>query len=120
MQILTLPNGSYDGITICIDLDKLTQNTPELLINTNITGEFLYNKFCKNEMFSSFLANSQSENIFQNFYGKPEQLQDSYYKIKALELLLYLSELDTSDKNQSSEYQSEQIEIIRSIHKQFK
>ena len=117
-SVMTLPNGDYDGLTICIDLDKLSKNPPELLADTNINGTFLYDKFCKNEMFSSFSGNSETENIFRNFYGKQKQLQHSYYQIKTLELLLYLCELDFSGKNQLSEYQSEQIELIRTIHEQ--
>ncbi len=117
-SVMTLPNGNYDGLTICIDLDKLTQKIPKLLEDTNITGSFLYNKFCKNHMFSSFSGNSKTESIFHDFYNKPKQLQNSYYKVKTLELLLYLCEIDISDKNQLSEYQSEQVELIRTIHEQ--
>ena len=117
-SVMTLPNGDYDGLTICIDLDGLSQKSPELLEKTNITGSFLYDKFCKNGMFSSFPGSSRTEGIFRDFYGKPEALQNSYYKIKTVELLLYLSELDISGKNQLSEYQSEQIELIRTIHEQ--
>lgn len=117
-SVMTLPNGNYDGLTICIDLDKLTQKIPELLEDANITGSFLYDKFCKNHMFSSFSGNSKTESIFRDFYNKPKQLQNSYYKVKTLELLLYLCELDISDKNQLSEYQSEQVELIRTIHEQ--
>ncbi len=115
-SVMTLPNGNYDGITICINLDELTSTPPELLKESDITGELLYNKFCKNGMFSSFSGNSISQSIFRDFYGKPENLQYSYYRIKTLELLLYLKELDVSDRYQLSEYQSEQIELIRSIH----
>lgn len=116
-SVMTLPNETYDGLTICIDLDELSANPPELLKGAGITGELLYDKFCTNEMFSSFSGNSISQSIFSDFYGKPEHLQLSYYKIKALELLLYLSELDITGRNQLSEYQSEQIELIRTIHK---
>ncbi len=35
-----------------------------------------------------------------------------------MELLLYLSELEIGSKNRLTEYQSEQIEIIRKIHNQ--
>lgn len=30
-SVMTLPNGDYEGLTICIDLDKLTDNTPDIL-----------------------------------------------------------------------------------------
>ncbi len=117
-SVMTLPNNDYEGLTICIDLDKLTSAPPDLLADTGITGDFLYHKFCQNGMFSSFSGNSRTENIFRGFYGKPEHLQNAYHKLKVLELLLYLCELDVSGKSQLSEYQSEQIELIRTIHEQ--
>ena len=117
-SVMTLPNGEYDGLIICIDLIELSKNSPELLSKTNITGEFLYNKFCSDEIFSSFLGNSKTENIFSGFYEKNESLKESYYKIKTLELLLYLSEMNITGKNKLSEYKSEQVELIRSIHEQ--
>lgn len=117
-SVMTLPNGDYDGFTICIDLEQLSDNTPELLADTGITGDVLYHKFCQNGMFSSFSGNSRTENIFRGFYEKPARLQNAYFKLKTLELLLYLSELDISGRNQLSEYQSEQIELIRTIHEQ--
>lgn len=36
-SVVTLPNGTYDGLTICIDLDELSANPPELLKSTGIT-----------------------------------------------------------------------------------
>ena len=36
-SVMTLPNGIYDGHTICIDLDELSANPPELLKSTGIT-----------------------------------------------------------------------------------
>ena len=39
-------------------------------------------------------------------------------KVKVLELLLYLGGLKVDSKNCLTEYQAEQIEIIRKIHKQ--
>lgn len=117
-SVLTLPNGTYDGLTICIDLRQLTENPPELLADTDITGTFLYQKFCQNDTFSSYSGTTDSASIFRAFYKKPEHLQTAYYKVKTLELLLYLAELNTATKNQLSEYQSEQVELIRTIHEQ--
>ena len=35
--LLPHPNGTYDGLNICIDLDELSANPPELLKSTGIT-----------------------------------------------------------------------------------
>ena len=117
-SVMSLPNGDYEGLTISIDLRELTDNPPEALSGTWITGAFLYDKFCKNSSITSLAGNEQTESIFSAFYGQPEHLQLSWQKIKVLELLLYLSGLNIDSKNRLAEYQSEQIEIIRAIHKQ--
>ena len=117
-SVISLPNGDYEGLTISIDLRELTDNPPEVLSGTGITGTFLYDKFCKNSPITSLAGNEQTEGIFSAFYGHPEHLQLSWQKIKVLELLLYLGGLKVDSKNCLTEYQSEQIEIIRKIHEQ--
>ncbi len=115
---ISLPNGTYEGLTVRIDLNTLTENPPDILVGTEITGDYLYDKFCKETSVTSFAGNEQSERIFLGFYNKAENLSLSYQKIKVLELILYLSELSVDIKNRLTEYQSEQIEIIREIHEQ--
>ncbi len=117
-SVMSLPNGDYEGLTISIDLRELTDNPPEALSGTGITGTFLYDKFCKNSPITSLAGNEQTESIFSAFYSQPESLQLAWQKIKVLELLLYLGGLKVDSKNCLTEYQSEQIEIIRNIHKQ--
>ena len=117
-SVMSLPNGDYEGLTISIDLRELTDNPPEALSGTGITGTFLYDKFCKNSPITSLAGNEQTESIFSAFYSQPEPLQLAWQKIKVLELLLYLGGLKVDSKNCLTEYQSEQIEIIRKIHKQ--
>lgn len=115
-SVITLPSGAYEGLILRIDLKTLTDNPPELLTGTGITGQLLYNKFCKNGRITSLAGNEQTESIFSAFYNQPETLQLSYQRIKAIELLLYLSQLDNNTENQLTEYRSEQIETIREIH----
>ncbi len=117
-SVLSLPNGTYEGLTISIDVRVLTDNPPEILSEAGITGKLLYDKFCKNSSVISLAGNEQTEQIFSAFYGQPDHLQLAYQKIKVLELLLYLSTLEIDDKNSLTEYHSEQIETIRAIHEQ--
>lgn len=115
-SVMSFPNGAYDGLTISIDLRMLTDNPPELLSEAGITGEFLYDKFCKDDSGISLAGNEQTEQIFSAFYNQPEQLQRTYQKIKVLELLLYVSTFKTDAKGRLTEYHSAQVETIRTIH----
>lgn len=114
---ITLPNEYYEGITIYIDLNILSQKPPQLLKNTGITGDGIRNKFCKDGNFSAFIGNEETDAIFSSFYHQPKEFQLAYWRIKVIELLLYLSKLPFDAENRLSEYQSEQVEIVRSIHK---
>lgn len=76
----------------------------------------VYEKFCQNGTFSSFSRTMQTDVRFSAFYGQPEALQLAYQKLKALELLLYLSKMETAQASRLTEYRGEQIEIVRKIH----
>lgn len=115
---ISLPNGDYEGLTLFIDLRELSENLSDLLSGTGITGKLLLDKFCKNGAFTSFAGNEQTESIFSAFYNQPETLQLSYWKLKTLELLLYLLRLEADSSHRLTEYQAEQIKVIRSIHEQ--
>ncbi len=115
---ISLPNGDYKGLTIFIDLRELSENLSELLSGTGITGELLSNKFCKDGTFTSLAGNGQTESIFSAFFNLPEKFQIPYWKLKILELLLYLLRLETDSSRRLTEYQAEQVKIIRSIHEQ--
>ncbi len=114
---ITLPNGFYEGIQIEIDLNILSEKMPALLKNTGITGDGIRNKFCKDGNVSVFIGNEETDVIFSAFYHQPKEFQLAYWRIKVIELLLYLSKLSIGTENRLSEYQSEQVERIRDIHK---
>ena len=110
-SVLSLLNGRYEGMTVYIDLQKLTDSPPCPLWNTGITGDVLYDKFCKGGQTTCLMGNSQTENIFQFFFNQPDNLKLPYQKIKVLELLLYLYKMEHISELSLTEYQSEQIEI---------
>ncbi len=117
-SIMYFPTKYYKGLTISIDLNALTDTTPEILSGTGITGEFLYNKFCNDAPITFLAGNEETEKIFSSFYNHSINLMPSYRKIKVIELLLYLSELKMDKKDCLTEYQAEQITVIREIHQQ--
>lgn len=115
---ITLPNDHYEGLKICINLNEFPENLPELLAEANLNGDMIYNKFCEDGNFSTFAGNEETEMIFSHFYNEPAHLQKTYYKLKFIELILYLVKLEKTSTKQLSEYKSEQIEIVREIHEQ--
>lgn len=115
---MTLPNGRYEGLILCLDLDALTLHPPKLLEGTGITGDLLYQKFCENSPSTSLAGSAESGQIFSGFFSQPPRLQMAYWRVKSLELLLYLGKLEHATDRRLTEYQSEQVEAVRRIHDQ--
>ena len=114
----SLPNKYYEGLTLCIDLDLLTSQPPELLKDTGITGELLLKKYCPQNSLSSFAGNEETNTIFSGFYEQPDNLISCYQKLKAFELLLYLAKTEPASEKHLDEYRAEQVALIRQIHEQ--
>lgn len=114
---LCFPTGEYEGLTLCVDLGELSENPPEALVGTGISREMFTEKFWRDKAFASFAGNPQTDMIFPAFYGQPEHLKLAYQKIKTIELLLYLCKMESDGKGRLTEYQSEQVETVRAIHK---
>lgn len=117
-SFLTLPNGYYEGLVLCVDLDILTACPPSPLAEAGITGNLLFEKFCRENGFVSLAGNSKTDAVFSSFYGLPKDLETAFWKLKTQELLLLLSQVQCSSKKQLSQYQSRQVELIRTIHDQ--
>ena len=117
-SVLTFPNGIYQGLSIYIDLQEVSDHPPELLKGSNIFETILPEKFCRNDSPVFLAGNEQTESIFSAFFNQPESLKLPYQKIKTMELLLYLSITELTSSQQLSEYKTGQIRIIREIHDQ--
>ncbi len=117
-RAVDLPSGAYQGIVLAIALDELTSNPPALLEGTHITGELLREKYCRDRSCTVLTASESLQQIFRALYQPPKDIQLAYRKIKVLELLIQLSRLDSNHEMRLSEYQTEQVEVIRQIHDQ--
>lgn len=115
---LHFPTGRYQGLTICIDLREIAVHPPELIADAGIFDGLLREKFCGNNTISFLAGNEHSESIFSAFYDQPEKLRLPYQRVKVLELLLYLTQMEFAPQNRLAEYQSKQVEIVREIHEQ--
>lgn len=113
---ISLPNDIYEGISIYIDLRKLTNTPPDLLSGTGITGGLLAEKIHKNGPIISIPGNEETESIFRFFFDRTENLRLCYQKIKVIELLLYLYGTENLSNRCLTEYRAEQIELTREIH----
>ncbi len=125
-QVNTSPVIKYRGISIYLYVDKLTKCMPEILkdafidINTFQKQLFPSEKhFIKVGKCISWVG-GKIERIFLDLYNLPnlqKNVENSYFKIKILELILLLNE-ECSNQNESKSkyYLKSQTEIVKKVH----
>jgi len=115
---MLLPLCYYEGIAISVDIKKIAENPLEILQDANVNGETLLKKFCKGGKITALPASDKINHIFSEIYNLPKEICIPYFKLKVQELLIFLNMLDISEKKELNQYFSQQVEIIKEIHKQ--
>lgn len=113
---MNLPLGYYEGILFYLDMTVLKDKLPPLLEGSGVDGGKLYQKFCAGQPPVAISASVELERIFGGLYDLPTQLRLPYFRVKALELLLYLQRLDLSEVQTLDQCLSRQTELAREIH----
>lgn len=116
--IVNFPLEHYHGLTISIDLDKTPHCLSCFLEDVNVQPMALAEKFCKDRLGYIARTNRTIEHIFSEIYSVSEHIQKGYCKIKTLELLLFLSQLDIdNDELQGRLHSKTQVLLAEKIAK---
>ncbi|WP_343208798.1 AraC family transcriptional regulator [Anaerolentibacter hominis] len=110
------PLSHYHGITITIDMDRAPACLSCILDDVNVRPSALIRKFCSEG--SCFVARSKPclEHIFSELYSVREEIRRGYFKIKVLELLLFLSGMEIEKEKQKKPcYSAAQVTIAKSV-----
>ena len=108
------PLGDYHGASVVIYPDLITQSTRHALEKFGIYTDALVEKLRAAEDVIVQRSNVQIEHIFSELYHVPEQIQQGYFRIKALEVLLFLLLTGDSETAKTTEW-SAHIDIIKEI-----
>lgn len=110
------PLRHYHGVTIAIHLDHAPECFDEYLNGVPVRPMEIAQRLCQQR--SSFVARSQRyvEHIFSEMYSVPEKIRFGYLKIKVLELLMVLGEIDPiDDRHSRTGLTLKQVELARSV-----
>ena len=113
---LPSPTGRYQGLTIRVDLREVSAHPPGPI--AEIFGGPLPERLRRSGAAVFLAGNERSESIFSGFYGQPEHLRLPYQRVKVLELLLYLAQIEAAPQDRLPEYRAGQVEVVREIHDQ--
>ena len=111
---MMFPLGYGEGLSISVDLQCLAADCPEILRAAQFDPSKLQSAFCSKKPVA-LPSSAELEGIFQPLYTCPPSLRLAYLQLKAQELLLYLSQFQTGEK-ELTQYFSRQTEQIKEIH----
>lgn len=113
---MDFPTNFYEGISVNLYLDVIEKNMPYLLDNTNIDIYEIKKKLCSKSSCFVIRATERIEHIFSELYDVSDEIKGAYLKIKVLELLLFLSVLDTDKQEKKESFSKYHVETIKAIH----
>lgn len=110
------PLSHYHGISISIDLEKAPKCLSCILEDVAVNPEELLKKFCESNKYMVMRSKPCFEHIFSELYTIPDNIKRGYFKIKVLELILFLSEIDIETENSARKYfPKNQVDKVKNI-----
>ena len=114
---VSFPLCHYHGISLGFDLEIAVPALKALFGGFSVDLYELRKKYCDNTKPYVIHNEPGIEHIFSELYFVPSQIKADYYKVKALELLLYLDALQISESKEEHPYfYKGQVEKIKAIH----
>ncbi|MBN7772209.1 helix-turn-helix domain-containing protein [Clostridium aminobutyricum] len=110
------PLERYHGVSVVIELEEASESISSIWSDISIDLYTLREKLCPNNRCFIMRAKDSVEHIFSELYTVPDKIKQGYFKLKVLELLLFLSVADTSDCLGPRKYfHKNQVELIKTM-----
>jgi len=109
------PSGHYRGITLAIYIEEASKTLSTIFDGFSIDLHALRAN-CSGERLFIMRMDDSIQHIFSELYKVPEKIRKSYFKIKVLEILLFLSAVDVPISGQERPYlPPKQVEKVKAI-----
>ena len=110
------PLRHYHGISVIVCIDALDPVVREMMAILGIDLAGLRHTICDVNRCFIMRADESIEHIFSELYHARAWRKPGYRLLKTMELLLFLSDLDTAENVQQTEYFSrKQVEQVKSV-----
>lgn len=111
------PIRHYHGISIVIDADRAPRCLSCILDDVTVQPEELIKKYCDERQCYILRAKPCLEHIFSELYSVPDSIRKGYFKVKVLELLLFLSGMEPEAEEEKRFYPKSQVALAKSVCK---
>lgn len=110
------PLRHYHGITVLLDLDALAPEMRQGMTWLGINLDRIRSYICTANRCCILRGNAAIEHIFSELYAGYPPKDAGYFRLKILELLLFLSKLDTQAEVQQTDYYNQhQVECAKLV-----
>lgn len=110
------PLNHYHGISITIDMEQIDSQTMQLLEFLSVDLDHIVS-LLKNQNCYILRASDMIEHIFSELYTVREHIKFGYIKVKVLELLLMLTDLQPTEiELQHPYFSKKQIDAVKAVH----
>lgn len=117
-QYSGFPLGFYEGIEIFIDID-IAKNSLNNILGYSFDLNELHDKISENKNFILIKSTEEIDHIFSEMYHVDENIKTTYFKLKILELFLFLSITPLTNTIQNRPHLSKnQADTIKNIKKE--
>lgn len=112
------PLGHYHGITVAIYLEEAEETLAGVVDGFSVDLQALREKFCFGKTPFIMRAKDSIQHIFSELYTVPDSIRINYFRIKVLELLLFLSAVDLpADSEKRPYFPKKQVGTVKKIMK---
>lgn len=110
------PTGDYHGITILIDPVHAPCCLSCFLEDVKVSPAAVLDKFCGGGKYFVMRSTPRLEHIFSELYSVPEEMKMGYFKVKVLELLMFLNSLDAGlSQAEQRSCSRAQVELAKNV-----
>ena len=110
-----LPLSHYHGISIGLHLPQAAPEAARLMGGCPFDLHAIQRKFCPDTRPRVIRGAPSIDHIFQELYAVPERIKLPYFRVKILELLLYLDALDLGAGMEKPYFYRSQVETVKAI-----
>ena len=107
------PTGHYHGVTVTLDQVCAPACLSCILQDVDVNIPELIEKLCGRSAWFSARSSARIEHVFSELYQVPDAVRKGYFKVKVLELLLFLSTLPAPEEQQS--YSRSQVRLAGQV-----
>ncbi len=101
---VSFPTNHFHGITIGFESKLAEKTLMEQVSGIPLDLYAIRDKFCKKENTFMIKENNDLKRLFTDLYHVPERAKQNYFRAKVLELLVYLSAIETENTASEKTY----------------